>query len=61
MMNQVTACNNVVSKYDTALRWGVLDPAESLPEFIEALKSAGIDDIVAEKQAQLDQWLENRQ
>ena len=61
VMNQVTACNNVVSKYDTALRWGVLDPAESLPEFIEALKSAGIDDIVAEKQAQLDQWLENRQ
>lgn len=59
VMNQVTACNNVISKYDTGLRWGVLDPDEALPEFIKALKDAGIDTIIAEKQTQLDQWLEN--
>lgn len=30
MANQITACNNVVSQYDTALRWGTLNPDETL-------------------------------
>lgn len=54
--NQVTAASNVVAKYHDALMTGALDPEKTLPIFIKELKSAGIDDIIAEKQAQLDAW-----
>ena len=39
-MNQITACGNVVTQYNNALRWGELNPDEAIPEFISALKSA---------------------
>ncbi|MCQ4840659.1 ABC transporter substrate-binding protein [Neglectibacter timonensis] len=55
---QIAACTNVVNEYNNALTGGELDPAVALPEFIQKLKSAGIDEIVKEKQTQLDQWLE---
>ena len=54
--NQVSACTNVVGKYHQALMCGTLDPETTLPVFIRELKDAGVDDIVAEKQAQLDAW-----
>lgn len=57
VMNEITACNNVIAKYDVGLRWGELDPAEILPKFNEELKAAGLDTIIAEKQAQLDEFL----
>ena len=58
VLNAVTACNNVISEYNTALRWGMAgDPAEVIPEFVSALKSAGMDDVIAEKQKQLDEFL----
>jgi len=57
VMNQVTACNNVASEYRTALSWGAIDPAENLPKYIQALKDAGIDEIIAEKQKQLNEFL----
>ena len=60
VLNQVTACNNVVSQYHTALRWGAMDPAEALPKFIAELEAAGINDIIAEKQKQLDEFLKNK-
>ncbi len=60
VLNQVTACSNVVSSYHTALRWGTLDPAENLPKFIEELEAAGINEIIAEKQRQLDEFLANK-
>lgn len=55
---QVAAVSNVVNEYYDALLTGQLDPETELPNFIAALKSAGIDEIVAEKQSQLDIWLE---
>ena len=55
--NEVTACTNVVSKYHKALMCGALNPAETLDKFNQELKDAGIDAIIAEKQAQLDEWL----
>lgn len=55
--NQLTACTNIVAKYHKALMCGSLDPDEVLPKFNAELKSAGIDDIIADKQAQLDAWL----
>ena len=55
VLNQITACQNVKDKYAKGLQLGVLNPDETLPVFIQELKEAGIDDIIAEKQAQLDQ------
>jgi len=60
VLNQVTACNNVVSAYHTALRWGAMDPAENLPKFIAELESAGINEIIQEKQKQLDDFLASK-
>lgn len=57
VMNEITACNNVIAKYEVGLRWGALDPDEALPKFNEELKAAGIETIIAEKQAQLDAFL----
>lgn len=53
----VNSCLEIVNKYEDALLSGYLDPEEALPRFRSELKAAGIDDIVADKQAQLDAWL----
>ncbi len=55
--NEVTACSNVVRQYAFGLETGSVDVDEVLPQFLQALKDAGIDRIIAEKQAQLDRWL----
>lgn len=54
--NQVTACTNVMQKYHQALMCGAVDPEETLTKFNQELKDAGIDDIIADKQAQYDAW-----
>lgn len=61
VVNEMTACRNVISKYEVGLRWGVLDPKEALPKFNEELKAAGMDTIIAEKQSQLDAFLAGQQ
>ena len=48
----------MVNKYHKALLCGALNPDETLPQFNQELKDAGIDAIIAEKQKQLDAWLE---
>lgn len=53
---EITAVSNVATQYRPALECGAVDPEEVLPQFIEALKDAGIDRIIEEKQAQLDAW-----
>jgi len=55
--NELTQLDNVRSKYQFGLESGALDPATALPEFIQALKDAGIEKVIAEKQAQLDAFL----
>ena len=40
------------------LTYGDVNPDEYLPQFLNELKAAGIDDIIAEYQAQADAWLE---
>ncbi len=56
--NEIAACNNVWSQYVPALETGTVDPDEYLPKAIAAFKEAGSDKIIAEKQRQLDAWLE---
>lgn len=58
--DQMTACANVVAQYYTPLMYGEVDIDSTLVDFQTALKKAGIDDIIAEKQAQLNTWLENK-
>ncbi|CAM4418751.1 ABC transporter substrate-binding protein [Paenibacillus alkaliterrae] len=53
---EMAAVNNVLTEYVVGLETGTLDPAENLPKFIAKLKSAGIDNIISEKQKQLDEW-----
>lgn len=53
---EVAAVNNVINQYSVGLENGAFDPEEVLPDFIQKLKEAGVDKIVAEKQRQLDEW-----
>lgn len=53
----LTAVSAVVGQYAPALECGTVDPEEMVPQFVEALEAAGIDQVIAENQAQLDAWL----
>lgn len=55
--NEITQLDTVCSKYQVGLESGALDPEEYLPKFIEELKDAGIETVIAEKQKQLDAFL----
>lgn len=57
VLNEVTACNNVIEKYESALITGCLNPDEAIPEMNKELVAAGMERIITEKQAQLDAWL----
>lgn len=54
--NQLAALETVAAKYRRGLECGSLDPATELPKFIDELKGAGIDDVIAAKQEQLNAW-----
>lgn len=58
--NELAAIATVCNKYRRGLEAGSLDPATELPKFIEELKAAGIDTVVAAKQEQLNAWLEQQ-
>jgi putative aldouronate transport system substrate-binding protein len=58
--DQVTACANVIAQYYLPLINGEVDVDEVLPVFQQALRDAGIEDVVAAKQAQLDAWLASK-
>lgn len=58
--DQYAACANVVAKYYNALLLDAVDIDETLPIFQKELHDNGIDDIIAEKQAQLDKWLQSK-
>ena len=57
VLNEVTACNNVVEKYRAGLLTGCLDPETAIPQMNQELDAAGINTIIEAKQAQLDAWL----
>ncbi len=51
---------SVIAKYMTQLEYGTVDVDEVYPEFLKALKDAGIDKIIKENQRQLDEWLQQQ-
>lgn len=57
---EIAACSNVYSEYEAALKAGVLSPEDSLPKYMEKLKANGSEAILAEKQRQVDHFMENR-
>ena len=58
--DQITACSNVIAQYYLPIINGEVDIDEILPVFQQELHSAGIDDVIAEKQRQLDEWLKDK-
>lgn len=58
--NEIASVTNVMNQYKYALEFGIIDTDEYLPKFISALKDAGIDKIISEKQKQLDEWAANQ-
>ena len=58
--DEMAACTSVVDQYYLPLINGVVNIDETYPVFIQALKDAGIDKIISEKQTQLDAWLANQ-
>lgn len=55
--SEISAISNVTGQYLPGLRCGEMDPDIYLPQFLEELKTAGIDDVIAEAQSQVDAWL----
>ena len=53
---EIAAVTAVFDEYRVALEFGLLDPDTYLPIFRQKLHDAGIDKIVASKQAQLNAW-----
>ena len=60
MTAEITAISNVRNEYRTQIEWGACDVEEMLPKYIQALKDAGIETVIAEKQRQLDDWLASK-
>ena len=54
---QVASVTAVISEYAPSLECGVVDPDQMIEEFNQKLEAAGMNDIIAENQAQLDAWL----
>lgn len=55
--SEVGALANVIKQYQVAIDRGAVDVDTVLPEYIAALKAAGLDTVVAEKQKQFDAFL----
>ncbi len=60
VLSQVTACERIVEQYEQGLLTGELD-IKMLDEFNDKLEDAGINQIIQEKQRQLDEWLEENE
>lgn len=57
VIDEYTACSNVMDKYYKALMSGAVDPESTMEQAGAELGAAGIDKIIQEKQKQLDAWL----
>ncbi len=54
---EYTAVINVIEQFLPGLICGSADPVTEIPLFLERLAEAGLGEIIAQKQAQLDAWL----
>ena len=56
VQTEIANVTSVVTEMLPSLVTGSVDPETTVPQFLERLQSAGVDTIIAEKQAQLDAW-----
>lgn len=54
---KVDACRTLKNSYHNGLMCGYLDPETALPEFLEKLEQAGVQEIMQSKQRALNDWL----
>jgi putative aldouronate transport system substrate-binding protein len=54
---ELTQINSVIAEYCTPMETGSVDYEVYYPQFIQKLKEAGLEKVVAEKQKQLDAFL----
>nr|WP_307992077.1 ABC transporter substrate-binding protein [uncultured Niameybacter sp.] len=57
VQNQIAACANIQSKYQPSLITGAANPEEIVPQMMEELNKAGYQEIIAEAQKQLNEYL----
>ncbi len=55
---EITSVQNVYDEYQKSIEYGFIDPVTGIEEMNVKMEKAGIDNIIAEKQAQLDAWAE---
>lgn len=55
--NEVGALANVIKQYQVAIDRGVVNIDDVLDEYMSAMKAAGLDKVIAEKQRQFDEFL----
>lgn len=56
VQTEVTAVQNVYDEYQKSLEYGMVDPATGIDEMNQKMMNAGLQNIIDEKQAQLDEW-----
>lgn len=57
---ELTSVQNVYEEYQKSIEYGFLDPATGITEMNDKMMSAGLDKIIADKQAQLDKWAQTK-
>jgi putative aldouronate transport system substrate-binding protein len=58
--NEEAAIVNIYNSYIDGLSTGILDPVADLAKFIDKMKKAGLDKIIAEKQKQIDAFMKTK-
>ncbi len=58
--NEIAAASNVEKEFKFVIVTGSVDPEEYIPKYLEKLKAAGLNKIIAEKQRQLDEWAKTK-
>lgn len=56
--SQFTALSNVYDEYEKQLQYGFADPSTTIPEMMERLNAAGLQEYMQAKQDALDKWAE---
>lgn len=56
---EIASISDVYQKYAPSLLVGAVDPDVYLPKFLDELKTAGIEKVMAEAQKQYDDWKKN--
>lgn len=56
----IAALDNVTKQYQGTINSGTVDPEKYIPEFLDALEKAGVQEIIDAKQEQLDEWLKTK-